>query len=174
MRISKRLLLIIFCGSLLLPAGNKGNQNTKSDNTALDISFKDMKQVASVDERFQSYNVEMAEVIGGKFWKPYGKDSSKPMAPFTSTNKMAVGRDPSLFQAMQPINLYNERLRKMAAALAPAYMRVSGTWANTVFFQDDSNKTMAAPPAGFNGILTQSQWKGVIDFSKAVDAKLIT
>jgi len=31
-----------------------------------------MPRIADVDERYQSYNVEMAEVIGGNFWKPYG------------------------------------------------------------------------------------------------------
>ena len=27
--------------------------------------------VAHVDDRFQSYNIEMVEVTGGRFWKPY-------------------------------------------------------------------------------------------------------
>jgi len=31
-----------------------------------------MPRVATIDARQQSYNVEMAEVIGGNFWKPYG------------------------------------------------------------------------------------------------------
>ena len=30
-----------------------------------------MKRVGTVDERYQSYNVEMLEVTGGRFWKPY-------------------------------------------------------------------------------------------------------
>ena len=30
-----------------------------------------LPRIASVDERYQSYDVEMAEVIGGNFWKPY-------------------------------------------------------------------------------------------------------
>jgi hypothetical protein len=30
-----------------------------------------MPQVATIDERYLSYNIEMAEVIGGNFWKPY-------------------------------------------------------------------------------------------------------
>jgi hypothetical protein len=29
-----------------------------------------MTLVGTVDERFQSYNIEMVEVIGGRFWKP--------------------------------------------------------------------------------------------------------
>lgn len=30
-----------------------------------------MQRIGTIDERFQSYNVEMLEVTGGKFWKPY-------------------------------------------------------------------------------------------------------
>jgi hypothetical protein len=29
-----------------------------------------MPRVGTVDERFQSYNIEMVEVTGGRFWKP--------------------------------------------------------------------------------------------------------
>ena len=37
------------------------------------INPQAMPSIAAVDERFQSYNVEMAEVIGAKFWKPYAE-----------------------------------------------------------------------------------------------------
>ena len=61
----------------------------------------------------------------------------------------------------------------LARALAPAYVRVSGSWTNTVYFQDnDSSQTKT--PEGFVNILTRSQWKGVIDFIKATNSKLIT
>src|SRR5437879_12867370 len=30
-----------------------------------------MPPIGTVDEHFQSYNIEMVEVIGGRFWKPY-------------------------------------------------------------------------------------------------------
>ena len=35
------------------------------------VSLATMARIATVDQRCQSYNVEMAEVIGGNFWKPY-------------------------------------------------------------------------------------------------------
>ena len=34
------------------------------------IDLESMQQVAEVDIRFQSYNIEMCEVIGGDFWVP--------------------------------------------------------------------------------------------------------
>jgi hypothetical protein len=47
----------------------------------LSLAPSDMPRVGTVDERFNSYNVEMAEVIGGTFWKPYkeqGKAAPEP------------------------------------------------------------------------------------------------
>ena len=129
-----------------------------------------MHEVGTVDPRFQSYNVEMVEVIGGRFWKPYG---SKTAATAGKTGTPG-GIDPSLFEQRTPIDLSNPRLRKLAAALGPAYLRVSGTWANTLYFQDSDAAAPASPPAGFGGVLTRAEWKGVIEFANAVDAKIVT
>ena len=129
-----------------------------------------MLKIGSVDPRFQSYNVEMVEVIGGRFWKPYG--SKTAAAP--STSGTPGGIDPSLFEQRTPIDLSNPRLRKLAAALGPAYLRVSGTWANTMYFQDSDAAAPAAAPAGFGGVLTRAEWKGVVEFAKAVDAQIVT
>jgi hypothetical protein len=118
-----------------------------------------MVRIGAVDERFQSYNIEMVEVTGGAFWKPY-------------RSKRSAG-DSELFEYRPPIDLTNPRLRKLAAALAPAYLRVSGTWANATYF-DDAASAPRAPPTGFNGVLSRRQWRGVVDFSKAVGAPIVT
>ena len=65
-------------------------------------------------------------------------------------------------------------MRKLAAALGPAYLRVSGTWANATWFQDADGATPTKPPAGFNAILTREQWNRVVDFAHAVNAEIIT
>ena len=52
-------------------------------------------------------------------------------------------------------------------------MRVSGTWANTTYFPDSDNAS-SVPPAGFSGVLTRTEWHGVVEFSKAVDAQIVT
>ena len=130
-----------------------------------------MPKIGTVDARFQSYNVEMVEVIGGRFWKPY---AAKGPAPAPTASGAPAGLDPALFEQRTPIDLSNPRLRKLAAALGPAYLRVSGTWANTVYFQDSDGPALAEAPKGFGGVLTRAQWKGVIDFGHAVDAKLVT
>lgn len=118
-----------------------------------------MVRLGTVDERFQSYNVEMVEVTGGRFWKPYGPDASDVRS--------------DLFAYRAPVDLADARLRRLAAALAPAYVRVSGTWANATYFAD-SDPAPSVPPAGFNAILTRQQWRGVIDFSQAVGARVVT
>jgi heparanase len=126
--------------------------------------------VGRVDERFQSYNVEMAEVIGGRFWKPYAHMSTTNAPP----TQIDMGRDPNLFEALPPADLSNTRLRALAGALGPAYVRVSGTWANSAYFQDDDAPAISNPPNGYSGVLTRAEWRGVVDFAKAVDAKLVT
>ena len=129
-------------------------------------------RVGSVDERFQSYNIEMVEVTGGRFWKPYA--SKTTAAPAPKAGNAPAGMDPGLFEYRPSIDLTNTRLRKLAAALGPAYLRVSGTWANTTFFQNNADPAPATPPKGFNAVLTLSEWKGVVDFSRAVNASLVT
>ena len=105
-----------------------------------------MPRIGSVDERFQSYNIEAVEVTGGRFWKPYASvDASHAGAqPAAGT---PPGMDPSLYEYRAPIDLSNPRLRKLAAALGPAYMRVSGTWMNSTYFQDSDDPAPAHPPA---------------------------
>ena len=132
-----------------------------------------MAKTAIVDPRFLSYNVEMVEVTGGRFWAPY-KSASADAAPKPPDPNMPAGIDPNLFQYRKPIDLSNARLRKLAAALGPAYMRVSGTWANSTYFQDNDAPAPAQAPEGFRGVLTQAEWKGVIDFSQAADAPIVT
>ena len=135
------------------------------------LAPQSLKPIATVDERFQSYNVEMIEVTGGRFWAPYKQDKS---APADTTQLTPGGMPASLYRYRAPLDLSNPRLRKLAAALGPAYIRVSGTWANTTFFQDSDEPAPTKPPAGFNGVLTRDQWRGVLDFAKAVDARLVT
>src|SRR5579872_576407 len=130
-----------------------------------------MPRVGTVDERFQSYNIEMIEVTGGRFWKPYSADGRPASSP---AGAVPAGMDPSMYEYRPPNNLANPRLRALAAALGPAYVRVSGTWANSTYFQDSDTPPPAKPPEGFGGVLTRQQWKGVVDFSRAVDAKIVT
>jgi hypothetical protein len=136
------------------------------------ITPSSLPRISTVDERFQSYNIEMVEITGGSFWKPYRSQPDLSPAP-PSGSDTRLGRDSNLFQYRPPIDLTQARLQKLAAALAPSYMRVSGTWANSTYFSD-SDDVSSAPPAGFNGVLTRRQWRSVVDFAQAVDARIVT
>jgi heparanase 1 len=139
-----------------------------------------MVHIATIDPRYQSYNVEMAEVVGGKFWKPYAKlnNAAGRTEPSNGSNPahttFQIGQSPGMFEAWPPLDLANQRLRKLAAALAPAYVRVSGTWANSVFFQDSDAPTPRTAPKGFQSVLSRGEWKGVVDFAHAVNAEIVT
>ena len=141
----------------------------KADTGIIVINLREMKYVGNVDERYQSYNVEMAEVVGGEFWRPYKTMDSLPSSTTFDFSK----RNEQMFRKLPPVNLSDKRLMNLAKALAPAYVRVSGTWTNTVYFQDDDNPQQKAPE-GFVNTLTRKEWKGVIDFVKATNSKLVT
>src|SRR6202047_1585851 len=149
---------------------------TRLTGQVVSIDVGKMPSIGTVDERFQSYNIEMVEVIGGRFWKPYGSTTNKSKAqePATKDGSTPAGIDPNLYQYRKPIDLPNPRLRKLAAALGPAYVRVSGTWANSVYFQDSENAAPANAPSGFSGVLTRKEWQGGVDFSHAVNAEIVT
>ncbi|GAA3764643.1 hypothetical protein [Terriglobus aquaticus] len=129
-----------------------------------------MKAIAEVSPRFVSYNIEAVEVTGGRFWKPYGSTAKETQQSTNTPGAM----DPSLYEYRPPIDLSNPKLRKLAAALGPSYLRVSGTWRNFTYFQDDDQPPAQTPPAGYNGVMTRAEWKGVIDFARAVEADLVT
>jgi heparanase 1 len=147
------------------------------ENPAIALAPSTMAKLGTVDPRFVSYNVEMVEVTGGRFWKPYksaAEVEAAPKPPTSSDANQPVGMSASLYQYRPPINLANPRLRKLAEALGPSYVRVSGTWQNSTYFQNDDNPAPTEVPKGFKGVLTRAEWKGVIDFAHSVDGKLVT
>jgi hypothetical protein len=146
-----QMLLMSLLAATTLDAAHAGGAS---------IAPAELKAIGTIDARFQSYNIEMVEVTGGRFWKPY------PRTMRALDERDRYGERP-------PIDLANARLRKLAAALAPAYLRVSGTWANATFFAD-TNHAPAKPPPGFNDVLSRNRWRDVIDFARAVDAEIVT
>lgn len=132
-----------------------------------------MVRVGSIDERYQSYNIEMLEITGGMFWKPYDAVSRGQPSNTPDNSSVPAGMDPRLYEYRAPVDLSNGRLLKLASALGPAYVRVSGTWANTTYFAD-AEPPPSSPPSGFSGVLSREHWKGVVDFSAATGAKIVT
>src|SRR5438105_3473999 len=145
-----RVITLAFLAGLLGFTGAPAMSQTFSFDPAR------MPHIGTVDERYQSYNVEMLEVTGGRFWKPYSDlqigeqktpshTATEPPQPDTP-----AGMDQALYQYRPPIDLTKPKLRKLAAALGPAYLRVSGTWANTTYLPE-SDQPPPKPPEGYSG-----------------------
>jgi heparanase 1 len=126
-----------------VPAANAGNG----------VELSRLAKIAEVDPRYLSYNVEMVEVTGGRFWAPYGGPAGE------------------VYRQRPPEDLTDRRLRTLARQIGPSYMRVSGTWANSTYLPQEGEHP-SAPPTGFEQVLTREQWRGVIAFARAADAKI--
>ena len=133
-----------------------------------------LKPLREMNPLLMSYNVEFAEVTGGTFWKAYTPEQIAGTEEFhvepSSEGIAAMYKD--LMQVYKPIDLYNEKLRDLARALGPAWVRVSGTWATKTYYDFDG-ATGGKVPEGYLNVLTKEQWIGVLDFVKAIGAKLI-
>lgn len=159
---------LAIAGAMAASISGVGQQNT----VAVPNPAK-MPKLGTVDARFASYNVEMVEVTGGRFWKPYDT-AAEPARPAGAEVNQQVGVNPNLFQQRGPIDLGNQRLRNLARALSPSYVRVSGSWQNSTYFQNDDQPAMKEPPKGFRGVLTRAEWKGVVDFVHATDGEIVS
>ena len=129
-----------------------------------------LTKMRDVDERLVSYNIEMTEVTGGTFWKSYTPEQiagTEEVVPAKSFTDFA-----GLMQVYPPVDLYEEKIRTYAKALGSVYIRVSGSWATDTYYDFDG-RTGGIVPEGYKSILTKEQWNGVLDFVKAVDAKLL-
>jgi hypothetical protein len=79
-----------------------GNPPLAALQSSASVSPATMPAIATIDDRFESYNVEMAEVIGGKFWKPYDAATlaslkAKVIAAKTgSSASLVIGEGPSM------------------------------------------------------------------------------
>lgn len=130
------------------------------------------KKLRTVDERMMSYNIEMTEITGGTFWMPYtpgqvaGTEKVPPLTSMADLGKLQTWYD--------PIDLQNEKLIRLAKALGPVWIRVSGTWANKTYYNFDGKYAPGVVPEGFQNVLQKEQWLRLLDFVKAVDGKLKT
>jgi heparanase 1 len=118
--------------------------------TAANVSLGPV--VAHTSPRYVSFAVDLAQVTGGTFWS---------QAPH------AVGNAP-----VARYDFSRRRLRLLAAALAPAYLRISGTAANQTFY-DLSQTPLRSPPVGYKLLLTKSEWDGVNQFARALGLEVV-
>ncbi len=132
-----------------------------------------LSMLRMVDKRLVSYNIEMTEITGGTFWKAYTPGQISGTGAFPPiTNLQDITAMAELMQYYPPIDLSNERLKKLTRELGSAWIRISGTWATKTYY-DFEGTTGGKAPDGYQSVLTKEQWLGVLDFVKAVDGKLL-
>jgi hypothetical protein len=140
---------ILLAASALLALGGAGKTPAPS------LGLDKLDRIATIDARYQGYNVEMVEVTGGRFWAPYDGPAGER------------------YRHRPPIDLADPKLIALAKGLGPSLLRVSGSWANNTYLEAEGEH-LSAPPTGFVQVLTRKQWKDVVAFSKAVDAPIVT
>ncbi len=132
----------------------------------INLKSEYLKRIRAVDPMLTSYNIEMTEVTGGTFWKPY---TPKQLAGKSRFMSLSLG---GMMQYNEPIDLYDERLRKMAKGIPSVWVRVSGSWATKTYYDFSGEKDVACPK-GYENVLTKEQWIGVLDYVKDMDGKLL-
>ena len=135
------------------------------------LAASGLNALRDMDERLVSYNVEMTEVTGGTFWKAYTDAQVDGTEDFPMIQDWLheMGK---LQQWYDPIDTTNPRLIKLAKDLGPAWVRVSGTWANKTYYDFDGHCN-GVVPEGFQNLLTKQQWLNLLDFVKAIGGKLL-
>ncbi len=133
-----------------------------------------LTKIRNRDMRQQSYNIEMTELTGGTFWKPYTPEQISGAEPFPVPDNPEDVMEllKGLHIQIPAINLYEPRIRTLAKALAPSVIRFSGSWATRTYYDLD-NSTGGKVPDGFEYILTKEQWQGALDFVKEVGGEIL-
>ncbi len=140
---------------------------------SIKLQTEGLKEIRTVDKRLISYNVEMTEVTGGTFWKAYTPEQIAGTEQFGLSNDFVeFTLTEELMQYYPPINLYDEKLLRLAKALGSVWVRVSGTWATKTYYDFDGT-TGGIAPEGYASVLTREQWVSLLDFVKAVSGKLL-
>lgn len=146
-----RLTLVSSFVVLVCGCGSDVEANVPPADTTAQLSIDLSTPIATVDERYLSFAVDTAQVVGGLFW------SAEP--------------DPQLIgQERQPVyDFERPRLRALAAELAPAFLRIGGSDADRVLYDLTADPIAEEDlPEEFEFVLTAEQVDGVFEFAEAL------
>lgn len=122
------------------------------DGTTL-VSIDLDDAVAEVSPQYLSFAVDSSQVLGGSFWGE--GDSSGGLGE----------------EQVDPYDFDRPRLRTLAAALAPAYLRIGGSEADVVYY-DLSDDPVEEAPKPYELLLTARRWDEVVEFTNAMGFEL--
>ncbi len=157
----RRLFLCILLAALFFSCGGDGSDPENNGDTDDDIETMPLAppegdhvavqidtgtSVAQVDEKFLSFAVDTSQVVGGHWWSEEGEGG-------------AVGSE-----LCDPYDFSRERLRALAAPLAPAYLRIGGSEADVVQY-DLSDDPPAEATAPFQFVFSKDRWDTINAFA---------
>jgi heparanase 1 len=139
-------------------AATRGDASTDEPDAAdeldvLAVAVAGDEVVAEVSERYLSFAIDVAQVVGGVFWSPGGGVEG------------GVGTT-----RVPPYDFTSSRVRVLAGALAPTMMRIGGSEADRIYY--DLSDDPGEAPEGFEEVLTRAQWDGMADFARELDIEL--
>lgn len=120
----------------------------------VELEIQAAVRVARVDERFLSVAVDAAHLVGGAFWDPAGGGGLEGGTPIAA------------YDFSRPV------LRKLAAELSPAYLRLGGTDADRIAY-DLRDTPVVPPPPPYRWVLTRTQWDAANAFASQVGFRLM-
>ncbi|MFZ1866589.1 MAG: hypothetical protein WAU39_20380 [Polyangiales bacterium] len=135
--------------ALLALSACSSSDSPPPETTAL-LSVNTADIAATVDPRYLSVAVDMAQVVGGRFWSSSGQQE-------------VIGEE-----EVPEYDFSRPRLRTLASHLAPAFLRIGGSDSDRVIY-DMSDAPIEEAPEGFEFVLNASQLDGVFEFAEALD-----
>ena len=128
-----------------------------------------MKPIRERDPRMLSYNIEITELTGGTFWKPYTDAQVDGTEAFVASPVRA-----DMYAPLPQIDLTEPRIIACANALGRGrtIVRFSGSWSTRTYFDWDDS-THGVVPEGFEWVLTRDQLRKALDFVKAIDGEVL-
>jgi heparanase 1 len=121
---------------------------------AVAVRLQTATALARVDPRYLSFAVDSSQVAGGMWWS---EDTS--VSGSTGSTKVP------------PFDFTRPRLRALASALAPAFLRIGGSEADRVFY-DLSEAPVATAPPPYELVITRPIWDGLAGFARDLDLTL--
>lgn len=150
-----RPLAVALLAAGVAACSDEAAETTNTPGRTVTITLALAEAQSEVSERFLSIAVDSAQVVGGHFWSPTGEVQGGGGAA-----------------RVDPYDFSRPRLRRMAAELAPAYLRIGGSEADKVFYDLDGDPTDPLPD-GYSERLTTQQWDGITDFASQLGFEVL-
>jgi heparanase 1 len=117
------------------PPDLSGSGQADTADVSVSLCMDTNSSIATVDERFLSFSIDSAQLVGVPFWD----------------------------EDLGPFDFSRPAIRNLAQQLSPAYFRVGGSDADKVFYQVGPQASMAMP-VGYESVLTETLTDALYEF----------